>query len=156
MNPWRTKFQVVIADDFAEHAIMLACAIRRSEILQVAHTITTNTQAVRYLFGKGCYSDRTKYPFPDILVTELGMPCLEAVKLLGSLDADEYPTPLRIVLTGSPDLEDRQEAFRIGTDAYFHKPDNFHGLVDIIHKIERLALETVPATPLKSHIANAA
>lgn len=156
MNRWQKKLNVLIADDFAEHCIVLACAMRQSSVLQVAHSVTTNSQAVRYLFGKGIYSNRVKYPYPDVLITELGMPCLEAVKLLGTLDSEEFPMPLRIVLTGSPCAEDRREAEQIGVDAYFTKPEDFHGMVDIVHKIERLTLETVRSAPLKLHVAKAA
>ena len=142
MHRWCRKFRVLVADDFAEHCIMLACAMRQTKTLQVVHTVTTNTEAIRYLIGKGCYADRARFPFPEVLVTELGMPCLEAVKLLTAMGTKGFRVPLRIVLTGSPLPEHRQEAERLGADGYFTKPERFRGLVGIVQEIERLMLRS--------------
>lgn len=140
MNRWQRKYRVVVADDFAEHSIMLACAIRTTQSLQVAHIVTTNSRAIQYLLGRGRFADRNKFPFPDVLITELGPPCLEMLKLLAVMDAEGFQPPLRVVLTGSPQAEHRREAERLGADAYFRKPQHFRGLVSIAREIERMVL----------------
>lgn len=137
---WRRKCRVVVADDFAEHSIMLACAMRQTKNLQVVHTFTNNTTVMRYFLGRGRYADRAKFPFPEVLVTELGLPCLETLGLLAALGTEGFQLPLRIVLTGSPLPEHREEAERLGADAFFRKPERFHGLVAIAKEIEKMVL----------------
>lgn len=134
------KYRVVVADDFAEHSIMLACAMRQTRALKVVHTFTSNTSVMQYLLGRGRYADREKFPFPEVLVTELGMPCMETLKLLDAMGTEGFQTPLRVVLTGSPMPEHREEAERLGADAFFRKPERFHGLVKIARDIEQMML----------------
>ena len=140
MSRLKRKYRVMVADDFAEHGIMLACAMRQTRALQVIHMVTTSREAIRYLIGKGCYADREKFPLPEVLVTELGMPCLEVLSLLAELRFENFRLPLRIVLTGSPISKHREEAKRLGADGYFTKPERFKGLVRIAREIEKLVL----------------
>lgn len=134
------RHSVVVADDFAEHSIMLACAMRQTRSLQVVHTFSSDISAMQYLLGRGRYADRDKFPFPEVLITELGLPCLEMLKLLDAMGTEGFQTPLRIVLTGSPVPGHKEEAERLGADAFFRKPERFHGLVKIAHEIEQMLL----------------
>ncbi|MDB6020308.1 MAG: two-component system response regulator [Pedosphaera sp.] len=156
MNRGRHKFRVLVADDFAEHGIMLACAMRQTQTLQMIHTVTTRREAFRYLVGEGSYSNRSRFPFPEVVITELGMPCLETVKLLAAMGMDGFKRPLRIVLTCSPLPEHRRQAGRMGMDAYFTMPESFHGLVDIAREIERMLLRTHEPPRLKAPAAKRA
>ncbi len=140
MSRLEHKYRVMVADDFAEHGILLACAMRQTRALRVIHTATTGREAICYLIGQGRYADREKFPLPEVLVTELGMPCLEVLSLLAELRFENFRLPLRIVLTGSPVSEHRQEARRLGADGYFTKPERFQGLVKIAREIEKLVL----------------
>lgn len=138
LDRWPRKYRVVVADDFAEHSIMLACAMRQTKALQVSHTFTNNTTVMKYLLGRGCYADREKFPFPDVLVTELGVPCLEILSLLAAMGTEGFQVPLKIVLTDAPLPEHRREAERLGADAFFRKPERFQGLIKIAREIERI------------------
>jgi two-component system response regulator len=139
---FQRKYRVIVADDFPEHSIMLACAMRHTRSLQVVHTLTSNGAVLKYLLGQGQYADREKFPFPEVLVTELGLPCLETLSLLSEMGTEGFQTPLRVVLTGSPMREHRREAERLGADAFFRKPERYQGLVRISRRIEELVLFT--------------
>lgn len=140
VDRWRRKYRVVVADDFAENSIMLACAMRQTKALQVSHTFSNNGTVIKYLLGRGRFADREKFPFPDVLVTELGVPCLEMLSLLGAMNTEGFQSPLRVVLTDAPLAEHRREAERLGADAFFKKPDRFSGLVAIAREIEKMVL----------------
>ncbi|MDB6018532.1 MAG: response regulator [Pedosphaera sp.] len=134
------KYQALVVDDFAEHCILLACAMRQTQWLQAVHSVTTGREAINYLVGNGGYADRQRFPFPDVVVTELDMPSLESQKLLLGLGVGLSYLPLLVVLTGSPCPKDRQAARRAGADAYFTKPERFCDLVVIAQTIEQLTL----------------
>jgi CheY-like chemotaxis protein len=140
VDRWKKKYRVVVADDFAEQAIMLACAMRQTKALQLSHTFTNNAAVTQYLLGHGRYADREKFPFPEVLITELGPPCLEILTLLAAMDTEGFQLPLRIVLTDSPLPEHQREAERLGADAFFRKPERFQGLVTIVREIERMVM----------------
>jgi CheY-like chemotaxis protein len=156
MNGWQRKYRVLIADDCAEHCIMLACAMRRTRFLQTMHTVNTGREAMRYFLGHGQYADRLRFPFPEVLVTDLGMPCLETLRLLAAMGTEGFQVPLRIVLTDSPEREHRREAARLGADAYFIKPRSFYGLVNIVQQIECMLEGVEPAMDVKEPVVRRA
>ncbi|MDB6110450.1 MAG: putative response regulator, CheY [Pedosphaera sp.] len=142
MKPLPRRWRVLVADDFAEHCIMLACAIRQTDCLQVVHTVSTGQQAINYFIGKGPYAERETFPLPRVLITELDMPCADGRKLLVRLGNECFPRPIVVVLTASPLPEARQEARQLGADAFFVKPDRFRDLVVVVREIEQLAVRT--------------
>jgi CheY-like chemotaxis protein len=139
------KWRVLVADDFAEHCIMLACAIRQTKLLQVVHTVSTGQQAINYFIGRGPYAEREIFPLPRVLVTEMDMPCADGRKLLTRLSTECFPRPIVVILTSSPLSGARQEAQQLGADAFFVKPAQFKDLVGVAKEIEQLAIRTFSA-----------
>ena len=152
MNRWPRKYKVLVADDLAENCIMLACAMRQTKFLQTIHTVNTGREAMRYFLGQRQYADRLRFPFPDVLITDLGMPCLETLRLLSAMGTEGFKVPLRIVLTDSAMREHRREAARLGADACFIRPRGFYGLVNIAQEIERMLAVVEPAMDVTEHV----
>ena len=80
-------------------------------------------EALAYLNGEGAFRDRERYPFPQIVVTDLKMPGLNGLDVLAWLkDHDEYQRVPKILLSGSCDEGDVDQAYRLGVNTYFQKP----------------------------------
>lgn len=152
MNRWRRKYKVLVADGFAGNCVLLACAMRQTQFLHTIHTVNNNREAIRYFLGHGQYADRLRFPFPDVLITEVGMPCLETLKLLSVMRTEGFRVPLRIVVTDSPVREHRRQAARLGVDGYFKKPKSFYGLVNIVQEIEDMLVAAEKPACLKEQV----
>ena len=90
-------------------------------------------EALAYLKGEGEFGDRTKHPFPHIVVTDLKMPRLNGLAVLAWLNEhEEYKRIPKIMLSGSSEECDVDEACRLGANTFFQKPGSlkeFHELV---------------------------
>ncbi len=59
-----------------------------------------------YLKGEGQYTDRQKFPFPDLLLLDLKMPGVDGFEVLRWLRTQSFPELVVIVLSGSERQED--------------------------------------------------
>ena len=93
-------------------------------------------QALCYLKGEGEFSDRKKYPFPQIIVTDLKMPLLNGLDVLAWLkEHDEYKRVPKILLSGSSEECDVDEAYRLGVNTFFQKPASLNDFRELVYYI---------------------
>jgi CheY-like chemotaxis protein len=86
-------------------------------------------EVVRYLEGEGEYSDRGKYPFPDLLLVDLKMPRMDGLGVLEWVRTQPECAFLPAIMMSSSDHEaDIVEAHRRGVKAYFVKPSDLREL----------------------------
>jgi len=130
-------FTLLLADDDENDVTFFKGALEESSQkagvpirLVVAHD---GEEALAYLKGEGEFGDRTKHPFPEIVVTDLKMPRLNGLAVLAWLNEhEEYKRVPKIMLSGSCDEGDVDEACRLGVNTFFQKPvslKEFHDLV---------------------------
>src|SRR6185437_16196516 len=121
---------VLIAEDDANDLYLLRRAFECAELhLNLAHA-SNGREAVAYLAGARPYSDRLRYPVPELLVTDLNMPLMSGLELLSWLRGQLQLSWLPAVVLSSSGLEaDRVTSLELGARAYHVKPANFSGLV---------------------------
>ena len=106
-------------------------------------------EAVRYLRREGKFSDPSQYPFPNLLMTDLKMPLMNGLEVLGWIRCHPECAELPVVmLSGSGLDKDVLEAHRLGVRAYFVKPSEFNELQRIVRLIaEHWAAAKAPELP---------
>jgi CheY-like chemotaxis protein len=131
-------WNVIIAEDSEDDLILLQRALRTSDKLTVVHTVSSGCEAIRYLTGQGLYADRTTYPFPHLLITDLKMPGFNGLDLLEWLQDHPIPQLVVMMLTGSSRESDIAATEKLRADAYFTKPHCHEKLMELILTIECL------------------
>jgi CheY-like chemotaxis protein len=71
---------------------------------------------------------------PDIIISDIRMPGLSGLKLLAGLRQARWPTPI-VLMTAYADLETREDARRLGADAFFAKPFDIDDLLTAVVNI---------------------
>lgn len=71
---------------------------------------------------------------PDILFTDIRMPGMDGLALIGAL-CSEYPDMQITILSGYPDFEYAQEAIRLGVSNYLLKPSKMKDLEGALAKM---------------------
>jgi len=118
-------------------------AVTREELERTINA-TDGEDAVNYLSGAGRYADRTKYPLPCILITDLKMPKLTGFDLLTWIQSEMPPNSLpAIVLSGSAQEMDKQRALELGAKAYWVKPTHLADLVHLVHELNETWLAPI-------------
>jgi two-component system response regulator len=100
--------KVLLVEDREDDAMLIRRAVAQSDSLILVHHAKNAKETVSYLQGAGVYTDRERYPFPDVLVLDLemlnedgfqvldwlkGSPLARCVKAV-ALAAEEHPSYL--------------------------------------------------------------
>jgi CheY-like chemotaxis protein len=68
---------------------------------------------------------------PDVIISDIRMPGLTGIEILAGLRQAEWPTII-VLMTAFSDRETREEAQRLGADAFFEKPFEIDDLMTVV------------------------
>jgi CheY-like chemotaxis protein len=117
--------QVLIIEDDANDAFLIQRAFQKCGFSQVPHICPDGLDAIRYLEGTGEYADRTRFPVPRVLVTDLKMPRMNGFELLKWLRQNPSMVVIpTVVMSSSNDASDVKYAYCLGANAFICKPSS--------------------------------
>lgn len=125
------QFGILLADDSADDRFLATRALKRSEHLHLLAEVCDGGEAIAYLSGCGQYRDRTKYPFPKLLLLDLDMPRMNGFEVLEWLQQRGLPDLRVVILSGSLDPTNIERALALGADYCLtkpHRPDEIEGI----------------------------
>lgn len=111
-----------VDDDDNDRELMKAAAEaalgRKGTIVCLSHV----EEAIRYLIGEGPFSDRSVFPFPTLVITDLKMPQKDGLHLLEFLRHNPgWSVVPRVVVSSSADADDVKKVFMLGASAFHDK-----------------------------------
>jgi CheY-like chemotaxis protein len=90
-------------------------------------------EAICYLRGQGQYADRTRFPLPNVVLTDLKMPRMDGFGFLRWLRENPECSIIPIIVLSNSGIEsDVREAYRLGANAYFRKPYEASQLIGML------------------------
>jgi CheY-like chemotaxis protein len=124
---------ILVAEDNPDEAFLLERAFKKAGLEMRVHICGDGNEASDYLRGQNAFGDRSKFPFPRMLITDLKMPRCDGFELLERVQSEQkcsiYP---RVVLSASAEDKDVQRAFEAGANCYLQKPGKFEDLVSMV------------------------
>lgn len=97
------------------------------------HVVHDGAQAIEYLRAEGIYADRERYPWPNLILTDLKMPGMDGFELLQWLHQNPYSAVIPLIVYSSSNLEaDVRRAYRLGANAYIKKPGSVSELAQTL------------------------
>ena len=125
---------ILLAKDNEDYALLFRRALQAARIDASLNVVHDGREAVDYLAGAAHYADRTKHPFPKLMLLDLRMPRMDGFEVLSAVRQRLGFTQLPvIVLTHSDNPADVKRAYELGATSYFRKPDSLEGLDEMIH-----------------------
>ena len=122
----KQQYLVLLAEDSEDDGLLLEMAFGHLERLRLLPRMMDGEETISYLRGDGKFSDRRKYPFPDLLLLDLKMPRLDGFQVLKWLRANPFPKLVVAVLSGSNDPEQMAQALDLGAH-FFHTKELGNG-----------------------------
>jgi len=114
---------LLIDDDMDEHflsQLALEKVLPKGSTVHAAHS---GDEAVAYMIGEGKYFDRDVYPFPSLVITDLGMPDGDGFDVLEFLQNNPaWNVVPRLMFSNVADPDDVRTAYMLGASAYHIKP----------------------------------
>jgi CheY-like chemotaxis protein len=110
-------------EDSSDELFVLQRAFRRATRLRLIGGLQSGYELVQYFHGEGPYSDRGRFPLPDLLLLDLKMPGMDGFEVLRWL-SQQRPAqrPVVVILSSSSTRSDVAEAMELGADYYQRKP----------------------------------
>jgi CheY-like chemotaxis protein len=119
--------RVIVAEDERDVRRMVAVALRGFgyDIVEARNGVELLDQLGDALLD-GDVSAR-----PDVIVSDIRMPGLTGMEILAGLRQSSWPTAI-VLMTAYADRDLREEARRLGVDAFFEKPFDIEDLVTVV------------------------
>lgn len=129
---------VLVVDDNADHSVLLRVTGKRVAPQLSFRAVGDGREALDYLDGVHPFDDRTRYPYPSLVLLDLMMPMLDGFAVLARLQSHEWVNRVPIVvLTTSSNPIDEIRAMDLGADAFHSKPAEVDGLGALFEEIVR-------------------
>ena len=93
-------------------------------------------EALDYLYHKGSYSDKEKYPVPGLILLDIKMPKVNGLEVLKKIKSDPELKKIPVVmLTTSGHEQNILESYNNHANSYIEKPVEFENFTKVIKNI---------------------
>ena len=114
---------ILLVEDNPEDAAMVKSAFEKAGLTSQFLTLYDGEQAMQYLSASGPYADRSRHPFPHLILLDLKMPRVSGLELLAWLRCQSFGKDLPvIIITESSFDKDITEAYHLGAKTFLTKP----------------------------------
>lgn len=128
---------ILLVEDCAEDASLILTAFKRWGIKNPVRVAPDGEDAVNYLSGQGNYDDREQHPLPCLAILDLKLPTLSGFEVLKWVRArpglENLPV---VVLSGTQNLADFDQAHRLGANACVVKSLDLAELFELIQHLD--------------------
>jgi CheY-like chemotaxis protein len=137
------QISILVAEDDEDYAFFIGKALENLNFMPPITVLNNGEEVINYFSGQGKYADRNLFPCPDLLLTDLKMPRVSGLEVLGWIQENpELAIIPTIVLSSSADPRDVSRAYDLGANAYLVKPSNFSLLEKMLHSTCRYRLQS--------------
>ena len=142
---------ILVAEDNPDEAMLLQRAFKKAGLEIRVHICGDGNEATDYLRGENAFKDRVRFPFPNMVITDLKMPRCNGFELLERMQGEHRCSVFpRVVLSASAEDRDVQRAFSVGANCYLQKPARFEDLVDMVRTLCGFWHDTLVPPPMQS------
>ena len=139
---------VLLVEDSPEDAFFIRRALQRSAFHGLVHHVQDGQQAIDYLSGQNGFRDRSKYPLPHVVLTDIKMPRVGGFELVQWIREHEEFQQLPVAMLTSSQLEkDRELARSLGVCAFLVKDILLRDQTELVETIQNCAPPEPAAAP---------
>src|SRR5712672_3416277 len=81
--------KLLVVDDSEDDCYLLLNALETFPFLRIVAVLDDGIEALYYLTGAGAYGDRSRFPYPDVVLLDLQMPVVNGFQILQSITAED-------------------------------------------------------------------
>lgn len=150
MIPTRT-IHILLVDDDPDHRFLIRKLLSKNSVRNEVTELEDGQQALDYMYRRGIYSDRGKFPDPDFILLDIKMPGIDGLKVLKVIKHDEQTQQIPVVMLTTSTLEEEIiQSYKDGANAFVTKPisyEDFARTITALGKFWVSAVEFPPRVP---------
>jgi CheY-like chemotaxis protein len=132
------RYTILLLEDTEEDVILMKRALRKNGISNPVQVLSDGQEGIEYMQGVGKFSDRLKFPMPDVVILDIKMPRKSGLEFLEWMhDHPELRVIPTVVLSSSHADSDVARAYSLNANTYFVKPNNFDEFVKLVGVMEQ-------------------
>jgi len=136
-----TICKLLVVDNSDEDRLLLKRLFQRHARFRIVGELCDGDDAISYLSGQSVFSDRDKYPFPDIMLLDLRMPRTSGYEVLQWLQTQPFDRLRVLTLSGSYPHDELARSLEMGAHAYQMKSGLAPSEKALMAKLEALVDE---------------
>jgi CheY-like chemotaxis protein len=133
-----TRFSTIgtlIVDDSEVECELLSAQLRQIDSVRVIGFAHDGMEAIAYMRGVDPFSNRTTFPYPELMLLDYKMPRCNGMQVLDFLRREPH-RPRVVLWSNALDESVRTRALSLGADLVCAKPGCLEDLEDIIRRLE--------------------
>ena len=130
---------ILVLEDDGDDIFFLQRAFLQMGLGTSVRFAQNGEEAISYLEGKGRFQNRSKYPPPSVVVTDLKMPMVDGFEVLEWMRRNpQYRDTPVYVLSSSELAKDRDKARNCGATGFFTKPRIPQKLLPLLKEMQQV------------------
>jgi CheY-like chemotaxis protein len=126
----------LLVEDDENDAVLLQRALKRIDPDAKLQWLQDGDAAKDYLLGENHFSDRSAFPMPFVILSDLKMPRCSGLELVQWIRQDSRFRHIPFVMFSSSDQQsDVALAYQDGANWYLAKPPTFAGLIEMLARL---------------------
>jgi CheY-like chemotaxis protein len=127
------SLNILLVEDNPDHAELVRRSLDQFPAPGFMHHVEDGDAALDYLFGRGAYADRARYPLPDLVLLDLRLPRTDGLEVLRQVKSHPELRRLPVVVLTTSDAErDVAMAYEHHADCFVTKPVDLSRLSSLI------------------------
>ncbi|MBP7652091.1 response regulator [Candidatus Dependentiae bacterium] len=127
---------ILLVEDNEDHAEIVFRTFKTHRISNKLFHVDDGEKALNYLFEKNEYSDKTKYPTPNIILLDLRLPKIDGIEVLRNIKNDDKLKQIPVIILTSSDAEaDVTKAYTNSVNSYIVKPLEYDKFVKLMENL---------------------
>ncbi len=128
---------ILLVEDEEAHAELTRRAIRKAGNANRIDVLTDGEEAIDYIFNRGKYNDKKKYPLPGLIMLDIKLPGIDGIEVLKQIKENPFLKKIPVImLTTSDREEDISRSYSHYANSYLTKPVGYKEFEERIMQID--------------------
>jgi CheY-like chemotaxis protein len=129
-------FSILHVEDDANDVLLVQRAVRKLNVATRIQSVPDGDRAIAYLSGSDEFTDRDKFPLPNLVLLDLKMPRKSGLEVLAWIRGQPGLRRIVVVIfTSSKHDQDINKAYDLCANSYLVKPVGFDALFETIKSL---------------------
>jgi len=128
---------ILLVEDEESHAELTKRAIRKSGNANQVDIVSDGEQALDYLYNRGLYTDKEKYPAPGLILLDIKLPGIDGIDVLKKIKEDSNLKTIPVIMLTTSEREaDIARSYKHYANSYLTKPVGFKAFEKKITQVD--------------------